>query len=379
MKILHLSNDYSGSTVYKNLISSIDQQNIEQVVYNPIREESRVGNNEIKFKLENSKLFYRVILNYNTDRVFFKSKVNKILKDVEEIVNLTKITCIHAHTWYSDGAVAYELFLKYKVPYIITIRNTDLNLFYNYLYHLRGYGSNILLYAKKIVFIADIYKNRFLKTDLFLRNKNVLENKLCIIPNGVDSYWLENLQKRKTNCNLKNVKVLYIGKFDKGKNVLRLIKAIKLLNREHKVYHLTLIGGGGNEDKEVKEEFKNIDYISFLGPIYDKLELQKEFLSHDVFAMPSKAETFGLVYLEAISQGLPIINTINEGIYGMYENVGESVDCKSVKSISKGLEKIRNNYDYYSFNPYNILNNHKWHSIAGKYIELYNKIETHEI
>ncbi|EKB05941.1 hypothetical protein HMPREF9711_00910 [Myroides odoratimimus CCUG 3837] len=379
MKILHLSNDYSGSTVYKNLIGSIDQQDIEQVVYNPIREEARVGKNAIKFKLENSELIYRVLLNYSTDRIFFKSKVNKILKDVEKVVDLTKINCIHAHTWYSDGSVAYELFLKYKIPYIITIRNTDLNLFYSYLYHLRGYGTSILLHAKRIVFIADIYKKRFLKTEVFLKNKDVLEGKVCVLPNGIDDYWLENLQKRKTNCDVTNIKVLYIGKFDKGKNVLKLIKAIKLLNREHKVYRLTLIGGGGNEEKKVREEFKGIDYISFLGPIYDKEELRKEFLSHDIFAMPSKAETFGLVYLEAISQGLPIINTINEGIYGMYENIGESVDYKSITSISNGLEKIRSNYGYYSFNPQDILSNHKWFDIAKKYIELYNKIEENEI
>ncbi len=42
--------------------------------------------------------------------------------------------------------------------------------------------------------------------------------------------------------------------------------------------------------------------------------------------MPSRAETFGLVYVEALLNGLPILYTKNEGIDEMYDNVGEAVD-----------------------------------------------------
>ena len=45
--ILHIANDYSGSTVYKNLIKELDNLGLSQVVYHPIKEKSRIGKNKI--------------------------------------------------------------------------------------------------------------------------------------------------------------------------------------------------------------------------------------------------------------------------------------------------------------------------------------------
>ena len=53
--------------------------------------------------------------------------------------------------------------------------------------------------------------------------------------------------------------------------------------------------------------------------------------SCSVFAMPSIFETFGLVYLEALSQNLPVVYTKGQGIDGMFDNtVGIGVDPLSV-------------------------------------------------
>lgn len=140
MRILHLSNDYSGSTVYMNLISSLDNLDISQTIYNPIRDVQLVGKNKVILKNKDSSIIYSPILNYTTDRLFFKSKIKKIVKDVITQIELSSVDCIHAHTWYSDGAVAYELSKRLDIPYIVTIRNTDLNLFYKYMLHLRPYA-----------------------------------------------------------------------------------------------------------------------------------------------------------------------------------------------------------------------------------------------
>jgi glycosyltransferase involved in cell wall biosynthesis len=95
--------------------------------------------------------------------------------------------------------------------------------------------------------------------------------------------------------------------------------------------------------------------------------------------MPSKSETFGLVYIEALSQGLPIIFTEGEGIDGFYEkNIGEAVDANDVKSIANGIFKISNNYLSYNFDPKEIVNNHNWNNIAQKYIKnIYNEYPIH--
>src|SRR5690606_10005283 len=156
--ILHITNDYSGSTVYRNLISELDDLGLPQIVYNPIKEESRIGKNLIEFNVKDSEIIYSHILNKTTDRIFFRKKIKKIIRNIETKIDLKKISFIHAHTWYSDGGVAYFLSKKYNIPYIVTIRNSDLNVFQKYLIHERAFGRKILAKAKSVILIAASYK-----------------------------------------------------------------------------------------------------------------------------------------------------------------------------------------------------------------------------
>src|SRR5690606_16220352 len=130
--IFHITNDYSGSTVYKNLVGELDKLGLRQIVYTPVKEKSSITKNKIDFESEDSEIIYSHILNKTTDRVFYKRKIKKILRDIELKVDLTKVSFIHAHTWYSDGGIAYLLSKKYNIPYIVGVRNTDLNIHYKY-------------------------------------------------------------------------------------------------------------------------------------------------------------------------------------------------------------------------------------------------------
>lgn len=66
--------------------------------------------------------------------------------------------------------------------------------------------------------------------------------------------------------------------------------------------------------------------------------------------MPSKAETFGLVYVEAMLQGLPILYTKNEGIDGFYEeNIGEKVISTDMEEIQIKLLKLIENTNNITF------------------------------
>src|SRR5699024_9974529 len=64
------------------------------------------------------------------------------------------------------------------------------------------------------------------------------------------------------------------------------------------------------------------------------------YASHDIFAMTSYNETFGLVYIEALSQGVPILLTKGEGVDGYFEkeDVYETVkDPYDVKEIAQKI------------------------------------------
>ncbi len=372
-KILHITNDYSGSTVYKNLVEGLDELDLAQIVYNPIREINRVGVNEIPLKIKDSEIIYSHILNKTTDRIFYKGKIKKICKDIESKVDFSKVSLIHAHTWYSDGGVAYLLNQKYDIPYIVTVRNSDLNVFYKYLIHERTFGRRILEKAKKIVLIATSYRKRIVELPFLRKIESNLLAKLHIIPNGVDSFWINNAVERKIKTGNKVLNLLFIGKFTYGKNVLALQLAVNKINKETPVVHLHLIGGEGKAYQKVLNHVKlSKGTMTYHGRIFDFSKLKEHFGNADIFVMPSKHETFGLVYIEAMLQGLPILYTANEGIDGFYgEEIGEKVISSKIDEIKEKLLKLVANYDSYNIPVQKLIENHNWKNIALAYQNLY--------
>lgn len=375
--ILHITNDYSGSTVYKNLVGELDNLDLSQIVYNPIKEESRIRKNEIELKTKDSEIIYSHILNKTTDRIFYRKKLKKILRDIENKVDLSKIRIIHAHTWYSDGGVAYLLSKKYNIPYIITIRNSDLNTFQKYLIHERTFGQKILENAKSVILISASYKMRVIGLSSLQKIKSKLLTKLQIIPNGVDSYWINNAVEKKVKMDNNAFNLLFIGKFNRGKNVLALQRAVSEINKKEKRVHLNLIGGGGNVHSEVLKQVDLYkDIMTYHGKIFDLSKLKEHFENADIFAMPSKHETFGLVYVEAMLQGLPILYTANEGIDGFYdEKIGEKVTSSGVEEIKQKILELIKNYDLYTIPTQKLVENHNWKNIALIYSDVYKNID----
>lgn len=374
MKILHISNDFSGSAVYKNLVKNLDSLSVEQIVYTPIYSENQINKNKIYFENINSKIIYRNILS-NYTRLNFHHKRNKIYNDVVSTIdNIKQIDIVHAHTWFSDGAIAYKLYKEYQIPYIVAVRSTDITIFLKYMFHLRKYGLEILKNAKKIIFISEVYKNNFCNHIYLKRYLKSLEDKITVIPNGIDDFWINHINFKKSSVNTE-IQLLYIGTFIRRKNLKKLIEAVNLLVNRGINLKLQIVGGSiGNSviERNIEENYFIINH----GRIQDKFELMNLIRKCDVFTMPSKSETFGLVYIEALSQGLPVVYTEGEGIDGFYDkNIGEAVDANNVRSIEMGILKIIDNYSNYNFNPKEIVNNHNWNKIAEKYINIYNKIK----
>lgn len=371
MKILHITNDYSGSSVYKNLIKELDYLNISQTVYHPIRDANKANKNKIELITPGSEIIYSHILNKNYDRVFYKSKINKILKDIESKVDLTKITFIHAHTWFSDGGVAYLLSLKYNIPYIIAVRNTDINVHYKYFYHYHNFGFNILKNSKKIILIGK-YQKEFFKSRVFFNNK--LESKTIVIPNGVNSFWIKNSKPFRVKENNGTFNFLYVGTFIERKKLYELQGAIIELYYNHQINcKLHIVGEGGAKIEMILENIKKFpNLFEYYGQIKNEIDLKAVYEKCHVFTMPSVNETFGLVYVEALLQGLPVLYTKSQGIDGFFkETIGEKVQTSDMEEIKQKLLKLIENYGSYEIPTKNILKNHDWKEIALIYRKIY--------
>lgn len=378
MNILHICNDFVGSAVHTNLYRELDVLGVSQTIFTCVYKNDEVDKN--RFSAAHTQFVYANILR-SFYRPFYHIKKRVMTFFLEKKVDVKNFDCIHATTLFTNGAQAYEMHKKYGTPYVVAVRNTDMSLFLNKAPYAWSIGRKILLNASKIVFISKAMMEAFENHKVISPIADRIRDKFCLCPNGIDSYWLENISHvPKTGKNL-----LYVGDFGANKNVGRVIDAVLELAEEpgFEGIHLTLVGGGKSinglkaNDAEalVMDRIEaNPERISFLGKIYEKPRLRSVFSDCDLFVMASIHETFGLVYVEALSQNLPVVYTKGQGIDGLFGPcAGVGVNPLSVKSIKDAIRYVLKNQQAYS-NAGIDFSDFDWTKIAKNYIKLYRSI-----
>lgn len=349
----------------------MDKLQLEQIIFNPIKIDTPVGNNTIDFENKNSKIIYSEQLK-KYHKVFYRRKINFLFNDLQRKYDLSGLDVTHATTLFSDGGLALLIKKKYHIPYVVTIRATDLSVFLKFRPDLYFLAIEILKESSRIVFISDSLKRRFFGHYLIKKHKITLENKCLIKYNGIDDFWLENLVEKKDNV---PSKILYIGRLVPRKNVVNLATSILQLNANGLDCELHIVGNGGEDEDKIKEISKaNYPIITYHGAINDMVQLKKMYNNSHIFALPAHGETFGLVYIEALTQGLPILCCENEGVDGVFEmNIGEICKTGSVSDITNSLQKLIANYKSYTLNKINFAL-FNWNLIAQDYLNLYHNI-----
>jgi glycosyltransferase involved in cell wall biosynthesis len=369
MKVLHICNGAQGfSPFYKFLFKALQNRHVEQSVVVPVWKTPTIDFEDIRCEY-----FYResgIIA-----RLMFRRKIKKLTKFTVEKFKVETHQMIHAHTWFSDGAVAYKLFKKYGIPYIIAVRNTDINIFYKYFFHLRKLGHRILENASQIVFISPAHKNYFVNQLLPQKIKHKIEDKISVIPNGISTFWFSNaVQKTEV---IAPAKLLSIGAITPNKNHLALCNAVELLRKRGVEIELTIVGKGYKDAPNYLKKLENYitgkSYIKILEKQNEE-ELLKTFRDHDIFVLPSHTETFGLVYIEALTQGLPVIYSKGQGIDGYFESgeIGYSVDSKNIEEIAEAIDHLTQHYSTFTKNVEKIdFSVFDWENIAERYLKIY--------
>lgn len=369
MRILHICGYYTGSKVHKELFERLDKLDVEQTIYSALQTSNpTVGANT--FEAKHTSFICSPILHI-WHRALFLAKSLKIMRDVEAKCDIKGFDIINATTSYTDGVVAYRLHKKYGIPFVITVRNTDMNDFMKFPQWWPIHRKTLKA-ASKIIFITPAMKEKFIAHNSLRGLEKEIEAKSVVQPNGVNAYWLQhfNIEERD------NHSIIYVGKFDNNKNVLRLIDSVQSLKNDIPDAELNLVGGDGAQHEDVLAKVAgNPDWLHYHGKIFDKDKLRALYQQNAVFAMPSHYETFGLVYVEAMSQGLKTLCTKGEGIDGVFEKkIGEFVNSRSVESIKVSLQKLLNNKEEYELLSEDELMAFDWDRIAERYMALFETI-----
>ncbi|MFC0560845.1 glycosyltransferase family 4 protein [Halalkalibacter alkalisediminis] len=375
MNILHICSYYIGNQLYKNMVKELSTMGVNQHVFIPIKNKSSIGKNQLLTQNETIKYYYSNILN-KYDRYLYLLKINKQLKEIEKsILSNESIDFVHAHTVFSDGGTAYQLYEKYGINYMVTVRNTDINRFYKYWIPLRPYMYKILLNARKVVFISHAYKKQMFSL-LPAKVVSQIKSKCIVIPNGIDKYWHKESKETKVRKDkLSEINLLFIGMLNKNKNLKSVLLTCAKLCEQGYNAKLKVVGNGPLEDdfRSLTKELNIDKNVEFHGYITDKKSIKSIIDECDVFIMPSFKETFGLVYIEAMSRGLPVLYSKGQGIDGFFEEgeIGYSVDPLNIEAMVNAIVKIIVNYPEMSNNCIKKSKVFTWHTICGYYYKLY--------
>lgn len=307
------------------------------------------------------------------DRYIFHLKHSKILKNIVEEIDINKYDCLHAHSLFSNGYIAMKIKEKFGKPYFVTVRNSDVNVFFRRMIHLRDLGNKILGEADGVIFLSKPYKRNVIDKYVKKKYKNSILAKSYVIPNGIDEFWLANRNTPKTLESPKHIKLLYVGAISKQKNILTTIRAIKILKKKGYEPSLTVVGKV--VDNKIYNEILKCGFAQYISP-KPKEELLNIYRQNHIFVMPSIAETFGLVYPEAMSQGLPIIYTKGQGFDGQFEDgeVGYAVNCFDADEIADRIISITNDYENISKRSIELSMIYNWDKIAKQYKDIYKRL-----
>ena len=168
--------------------------------------------------------------------------------------------------------------------------------------------------------------------------------KAVVIGNCIEPFWEKNTaQARTTIPDIDNLRILAVAKISAIKNLTTAARAMEVLRKRGINATLTVVGEV--VEKAEYRKLKNYSCVQIL-PFMRKEELLAQYGDHDIFLLPSILETFGRVYTEAMSQGLPVLYTAGQGFDHIFHDgeVGFAIPPKEPETIANRIEDVLRNY-----------------------------------
>lgn len=269
--------------------------------------------------------------------LMFKRNAKKAL---ENLLKSEDIDIIHGHYLFPAGAAAVEVGNDHNIKTYVTAHGSDMFEVYKKQSLMRSTIKNVLKKADVVLAVSNALKHEIIATGV-----EGISNKTRICWNSVD---INKFSSEENNSFKEEYKltdkpiVLFVGNLIKRKNVDSLIEAKKVANSD---YYLVIVGDGplfSKLKKKVEEE--NVRDVIFTG---SRNDVENIIPSCDVLVLPSYSESFGLVLIEALACGKPVIGSNVGGITEIItEDVGILVNPNKISSIASAIDDVINDEEF---------------------------------
>ena len=202
--------------------------------------------------------------------------------------------------------------------------------------------------ARKIL-VTSGYSRRIAERAYDLRSEQ-----LAIVPEGIDlSDWRSMAQQEFPRPDQRPT-ILSVAHQYPRKDTATLLKAVSLLKLRFPHVQARIVGAGPRLPflRRLATDLSLEQNVRFMGSIGDRLQLMRHYFEADLFCLPSLQEGFGIVFLEAMAAGLPIVaaragatpEVVEEGQVGLLFEPGDAGELSRRLARLLGDEELRREF-----------------------------------
>jgi glycosyltransferase involved in cell wall biosynthesis len=318
--------------------------------------------------------------NFLTWVLMFNHFLSKRMADVTKTVDFD---VMHVHDWLAAfSGISFKHYLK--KPIVLTMHSTEVG-------RAQGLHSPDSFSINGIEWWATYEADRVIVCSHSMKEEicnhfNLPREKVDIIPNAIDASNYEisvdrGAVRQRYGIGWGEKLILCVGRLVPQKGVEYFIRAIPLIAKKYPEAKFIIVGEGWSRDL-LEAEAQASGYankIAFTGFASDKQVIEL-MTSADVLVVPSIYEPFGIVALEGMATGVPVVASKVGGLAEVidHDKTGVFVYPRSPESLAWGIDKVLSDPDHAKMLTKNAKEKlHKaysWEAVAMKTVEVYKKV-----
>ena len=237
---------------------------------------------------------------------------------IRKVIKKLDLDIIHSHHFFFCGQLAWYYAKKFNLPLVFTY-HTRYDLYTHYAPLPKELAKSLAqslstFYANSCD--AVISPTESIK-DLLLEYK--VKKPIFVIPSGVDINEFQDTDDKKIRekYNIDQNKILFltVSRLGPEKNISFLLRAFQKINKVRKDTHLMIVGDG-SEKENLEKESKELglsEKIIFTGRVPNQ-KIPLYYAAADIFLFSSLSETQGVIFVEAMSRGIPTVAIKANGV-----------------------------------------------------------------